>query len=281
MQKSGVIQQYRQYLPPLRDESVISLHEGSTPLIRAQRLESFLSANLQIYLKYEGLNPTGSFKDRGMTMAISKAVDEGSMAVICASTGNTAASAAAYAARAGLRCYVLVPKGNIALGKLAQSMMHGAEVLQIDGLFDKALKIVQEITKKHNITLSIPSIPIALKGRRLPPLRFAILSAELPIFTPSLSEMPETSAPTGKALASICKKARSAPCPRCWASKLLAQLPLSRTASLKTRQQLRQPLRSATPPAGRRLLQRETNQGASSRPSQMTRYCILISCWLR
>lgn len=166
MHNVGVIQRYRTYMPELRDESIVTLHEGSTPLIRAKRLENYLKANFTIYLKYEGLNPTGSFKDRGMTMAISKAVDVGSKAVICASTGNTAASAAAYAARAGLQCYVLVPKGNTAMGKLAQSMMHGAQVLQIDGLFDEALEIVRKITSEHKITLVNSVNPYRIEGQK-------------------------------------------------------------------------------------------------------------------
>ena len=153
-------------MPKLADQSIISLHEGNTPLIRATALEKHLSIECEIYLKYEGLNPTGSFKDRGMTMAISKARDEGSTAVACASTGNTAASAAAYAARAGMRCFVLIPEGNVALGKLAQSMMHGAQVLQIDGLFDAALKMVQFITAEHPITLVNSVNPYRIEGQK-------------------------------------------------------------------------------------------------------------------
>lgn len=166
MEKDGVIQRYREHMPNIRDESIITLHEGSTPLIRAENLERELGQSLKIYLKYDGMNPTGSFKDRGMTMAISKAVDEGSTAVICASTGNTAASSAAYAARAGLKCYVLVPKGNVAMGKLAQSMMHGAVVLQIDGLFDAALEIVRDLSESHNITLVNSVNPYRIEGQK-------------------------------------------------------------------------------------------------------------------
>ena len=166
MSYQGIIHRYRDYLPQLADESIISLHEGNTPLIRAKNLEKHLKLDAKIFLKYEGLNPTGSFKDRGMTMAISKAVDEGSKAVACASTGNTAASAAAYSAKAGMRCYVLIPEGNVALGKLAQSMMHGAQVLQIDGLFDAALKMIRFITDEHPVTLVNSVNPFRIEGQK-------------------------------------------------------------------------------------------------------------------
>jgi len=166
MPQAGIIQRYREFMPAIRAESIVTLHEGQTPLIRARNLEKKLKLNCEIYLKYDGLNPTGSFKDRGMTMAISKANDEGSRAVACASTGNTAASAAAYAARAGMRCFVLIPEGNVALGKLAQSMMHGAQVLQIDGLFDAALKMVQIITAEHPITLVNSLNPYRIEGQK-------------------------------------------------------------------------------------------------------------------
>ena len=162
----GVIERYREYLPVSDKTPVITLLEGSTPLIRADRLAAKIAPNLQIYLKYEGLNPTGSFKDRGMTMAISKAVEEGSKAVMCASTGNTSASAAAYAAKAGIACMVLIPKGNIALGKLSQAMIHGAKVVQIEGNFDKALSLAREITDKYPITLVNSLNPYRIEGQK-------------------------------------------------------------------------------------------------------------------
>lgn len=162
----GVIERYREYLPVTDKTPVITLLEGSTPLIRADRLAAQIAPNLQIYLKYEGLNPTGSFKDRGMTMAISKAVEEGSQAVMCASTGNTSASAAAYSARAGLKCIVLIPKGNIALGKLSQAMIHGAQVIQIEGNFDDALSLVVEMTDKYPITLVNSLNPYRIEGQK-------------------------------------------------------------------------------------------------------------------
>src|SRR5271167_3964364 len=139
----GVIHHYREYLPVTDSTPVITLYEGNTPLIPCYNLVEHLGKKSKLYLKLEGMNPTGSFKDRGMTLAISKAVEEGAEAVICASTGNTSASAAAYAARAGLTCAVLIPDGAIALGKLAQALVHGAKVLQIRGNFDEALDIVR------------------------------------------------------------------------------------------------------------------------------------------
>lgn len=147
----GVIEAYRSYLPFDADTPVVTLNEGNTPLIHAPRLAEQIAPGrgLRLYLKYEGLNPTGSFKDRGMTAAITQAVREGATTVICASTGNTAASAAAYAARAGLRCLVLVPQGKIALGKLAASLAYGAEVISIDGSFDDGLRMVREITERR------------------------------------------------------------------------------------------------------------------------------------
>jgi len=139
----GVIEEYRRFLPVSEQTPVITMLEGGTPLIEAPRLSERVGA--RVWLKFEGLNPTCSFKDRGMTMAISKALERKAPAVICASTGNTSASAAAYAARAGMRCMVLIPNGNIALGKLSQAMIHGASVLAVEGNFDDALRFVREI----------------------------------------------------------------------------------------------------------------------------------------
>jgi threonine synthase len=147
----GVIQRYRERLPFGPDDPVISLGEGSTPLVQAPRLSE--RAGAEVWLKLEGANPTGSFKDRGMTCAVSAAVGEGSQAIVCASTGNTAASAAAYAARAGLRCAVIVPEGKIATGKLAQALMHGARVVALRGNFDEALELVRALANRHPISL--------------------------------------------------------------------------------------------------------------------------------
>lgn len=149
----GLISEYRKFLPVDQDTPIVSLNEGNTPLIFAPNISALIGAQVNVFLKYEGLNPTGSFKDRGMTMAISKAKQAGAKAVMCASTGNTSASAAAYSARCGLQCIVLIPKGAIALGKLAQALIHGAEVLAVDGNFDQALELVREITDNYPVTL--------------------------------------------------------------------------------------------------------------------------------
>jgi threonine synthase len=162
----GLIEKYRQYLPVTSRTPVVSLNEGNTPLIFSQWLSAMLGSGFAVYLKYEGLNPTGSFKDRGMTMAISKACEEGSKAVMCASTGNTSASAAAYAARAGLKCIVLIPGGHIALGKLSQALIHGATVLAVKGNFDEALDLVKEITGKYPITLVNSLNPFRIEGQK-------------------------------------------------------------------------------------------------------------------
>ncbi len=162
----GLIHQYREFLPVSEATPVVTLNEGNTPLIRAERLRRHLGVPCEVYLKYEGANPTGSFKDRGMTLAMSKAVERGAQAVICASTGNTSASAAAYAARAGLKAFVLIPEGKIALGKLSQAMFHGARVLQIRGNFDDALKIVRRISETHAIVLVNSLNPDRLEGQK-------------------------------------------------------------------------------------------------------------------
>jgi threonine synthase len=147
----GVIERYRDRLPFGPDDPVVSLDEGSTPLVRAPRLSE--RAGADVWLKLEGANPTGSFKDRGMTCAVSAAAREGSRAIVCASTGNTAASAAAYAARGGMRCAVIVPEGKIATGKLAQALVHGARVIALRGNFDEALELVREVADRHPVSL--------------------------------------------------------------------------------------------------------------------------------
>ncbi len=162
----GIIERYRQYLPVTSKTPVVTLNEGNTPLILAPYLSKLAGKGFEVYLKYEGLNPTGSFKDRGMTMAISKAKEAGSKAVICASTGNTSASAAAYAAKAGIKCIVLIPKGAIALGKLSQALIHGAKVIAVDGNFDAALDLVREIAGKYPITLVNSLNPYRIEGQK-------------------------------------------------------------------------------------------------------------------
>src|SRR5213083_2093928 len=160
----GLIERYRERLPFAPGDPVVSLEEGSTPLVLASRLSE--RAGLEVWLKLEGANPTGSFKDRGMTCAVSAAVREGAQAVICASTGNTAASAAAYAARAGLRGAVIVPEGKIATGKLAQALMHGARVVALRGNFDQALELVRQLARRHPVELVNSINPYRIEGQK-------------------------------------------------------------------------------------------------------------------
>jgi threonine synthase len=160
----GLIEAYRSRLPVSDSTPVITLHEGATPLVHARELSS--RTGCEVYLKVEGANPTGSFKDRGMTMAISKAVEEGAQAVICASTGNTSASAAAYAGKAGLTCAVLVPKGKVALGKMAGTLVHGARVLEVDGNFDASLELARDLAERYPVTLVNSVNPFRLQGQK-------------------------------------------------------------------------------------------------------------------
>ena len=162
----GVIEEYRKFLPVTEKTPVISLGEGHTPLIRATKLAKAITPGVELYLKFEGVNPTGSFKDRGMTLAISKAVESGARAVMCASTGNTSASAAAYGARAGLAVYVLIPAGKIAMGKLSQAMMHQATVIQIEGNFDQALTLVKDFSASLHIELVNSVNPFRIEGQK-------------------------------------------------------------------------------------------------------------------
>ncbi len=162
----GLINKYRKYLPVDDSTPVVTLNEGNTPLIKADNLAKKLGLEAEIYLKFEGCNPTGSFKDRGMTMAVTKAKEAGSGAIICASTGNTSASAAAYGAKAGLKTFVLIPDGYIALGKLSQAMMYGAEIIAIQGNFDRALEVVREISDKYPITLVNSVNPYRIEGQK-------------------------------------------------------------------------------------------------------------------
>lgn len=160
----GLIEAYREFLPVSENTPVVTLLEGNTPLVEATYISGQL--DLRVFLKYEGLNPTGSFKDRGMTMALSKALEEGARAVICASTGNTSASAAAYAARAGIDCAVLIPSKAIALGKLAQALIHGARVIAVDGNFDQALQLVRRISEDHPIVPVNSLNPYRIEGQK-------------------------------------------------------------------------------------------------------------------
>ncbi|MFN5746773.1 MAG: threonine synthase [Methylococcaceae bacterium] len=163
---TGLIDKYRARLPVAPDTRAISLCEGNTPLIQLVNIPRLIGKQVDLYVKFEGLNPTGSFKDRGMTMAVTKAVEAGSRAIVCASTGNTSAAAAAYAARAGIRCFVLIPDGKIALGKLAQAMIHGARVLQIQGNFDDGMRLVKDIADHAPVTIVNSINPFRLQGQK-------------------------------------------------------------------------------------------------------------------
>ncbi len=163
---TGLIEHYRDRLPVTDSTRLISLGEGATPLVKLENIPGTIGKDVDLYIKYEGLNPTGSFKDRGMTMAVTQAVAEGSKAIICASTGNTSAAAAAYAARAGITAFVLIPEGKIALGKLAQAMIHGAVVIQIRGNFDAGMALVKEVAEHAPVTIVNSINPYRLQGQK-------------------------------------------------------------------------------------------------------------------
>jgi threonine synthase len=172
---TGLINRYRDRLPVDANTPVISLNEGNTPLIELRNLPGRIRRKVRILCKFEGLNPTGSFKDRGMTMAVTKAVEGGARAIICASTGNTSAAAAAYAARAGIACFVLIPEGKIALGKLSQAMMHGSVVIQIRGNFDDGMRLVQEVAQTVPVDIVNSINPYRLQGQKT--LAFEVVEA--------------------------------------------------------------------------------------------------------
>jgi threonine synthase len=163
---TGLIDKYRDRLPVAAGTRAISLNEGATPLIELVNLPGLVRKKAHLYAKFEGLNPTGSFKDRGMTMAVTRALEEGAKAIICASTGNTSASAAAYAARGGMTCFVLIPEGKIALGKLSQAMMHGSVVLQIRGNFDDGMRLVQEVARALPVNIVNSINPYRIQGQK-------------------------------------------------------------------------------------------------------------------
>ena len=163
--KRGVLFQYKKYLPITRKTPMFSIGEGDTPLVKCDRLAQKYGCR-ELYFKLEGCNPTGSFKDRGMVMAVAKAVEAGSKAIICASTGNTSASAAAYAAYLGLECIIVIPGGKIALGKLAQAIVYGAKIIAVEGNFDKALEIVRSLSDRHPVTLVNSLNPFRIEGQK-------------------------------------------------------------------------------------------------------------------
>lgn len=163
---TGLIEFYRDRLPVSANTRIISLGEGNTPLIELHNIPRIIGKDVKIYVKFEGLNPTGSFKDRGMTMAVTKAVEAGSQAIICASTGNTSASAAAYAARAGIKAFVIIPEGKIALGKLAQTLMYNAKIIQISGNFDQGMELVKQVAELAPVTIVNSINPFRIEGQK-------------------------------------------------------------------------------------------------------------------
>ncbi len=178
----GVIERYRKFLPVSAATPVITLNEGNTPLVRVPNFVKAIGGEFDLYLKYEGLNPTCSFKDRGMTMAVSKAMEKGAQVVVCASTGNTSAAAAAYAARAGIKCVVIIPNGKIALGKLAQALMYGATTIAIDGNFDEALQIVIELGEAGGIEVVNSVNPARIEGQKTAAFELCDFLGEAPDF---------------------------------------------------------------------------------------------------
>ena len=248
----GVIEEYRKFLPVTAQTPVITLGEGNTPLIRAARLAKKIAPGVDLYLKYEGMNPTGSFKDRGMTMAISKAVEGGAKAVICASTGNTSASAAAYGARAGIAVYVLIPAGKIALGKLSQAMMHQATVIQVEGNFDQALAIVKELSATYPVELVNSLNPFRIEGQKTAAMEICDDLGD----APTLHVLPVGNAGNITAYWNGYREYRAANqttrLPRMMDFKLQGLRRLCWGMSLRLRRPWRQPFESVIPPVGSR-----------------------------
>src|SRR5438128_2736387 len=181
-QGRGVIERYRQHLPVSDSTPIVSLGEGNTPLIYSSRLSERVGRQCEVFVKYEGLNPTGSFKDRGMTVAVSKALERGARSLICASTGNTSASAAAYAARAGMICAVILPAGKIASGKLLQAFVYGAKIVAIEGNFDDALRIVRELGERENFAIVNSINPDRIAGQKTAAFEIVDVMGDAPDF---------------------------------------------------------------------------------------------------
>ena len=215
---AGVLRRYAEWLPVDQSTPEVTLGEGSTPLVRAASLEQATGAD-EVWLKLEMCNPTGSFKDRGMAVAVAKAVEQGANAVLCASTGNTSASAAAYAARCGLRAFVLVPEGRIAKGKLAQAAAHGAKILAVDGNFDDALRSAQQLTERMPVALVNSLNPFRIEGQKTAALEIVDQMATRPMCTASRWATPATSPPTGRDIASTSRPSVRRGCRRCWACR--------------------------------------------------------------
>jgi len=221
----GIIVHYRPFLPVTDQTPIVTLHEGNTPLIRARHLERLMGEAMEVYLKFEGTNPTGSFKDRGMTVAVSKALEQGLEVGICASTGNTSASAAAYCAVAGIRCAIVVPIGKIAAGKLSQALAHGAIVCAIQGSFDDALRIVRELTEHLPVALLNSLNPDRLEGQKTCAFEICDALGDAPDFHILPSAMRATSRRIGKAIGSINEQGAFNGCPSSSACKRKGQRP--------------------------------------------------------
>ena len=207
MVKKGVLFRYKNLLPVTPSTPLFSLGEGDTPLVRSRQLEDEIGCK-SLHFKLEGCNPTGSFKDRGMVVAIAKAMEEGSRAVICASTGNTSASAAAYAASLALDAIIVIPEGKIALGKLAQAIIHGAKIITIDGNFDQALSIVRSLTQKHPVTLVNSLNPYRIEGQKTAAFEIIDELGNARITSLFRWVMPVISRLTGRVLLNIIRKGR-------------------------------------------------------------------------
>lgn len=214
----GLIEAYRDRLPVGDNWTPVTLLEGGTPLIHAKRLSEFTGCT--VHLKVEGLNPTGSFKDRGMTVAVTESAASGKQAVLCASTGNTSASAAAYAARAGITCAVLIPQGKIAMGKLAQAVMHGAKIIQIDGNFDDCLELARKLTADFPTVALVNSVnPYRIEGQKTAAFEIVDALGTARTCTRCRSATPATSPPTGRATRSTTATDCPTGCPGCWARR--------------------------------------------------------------
>lgn len=275
----GLIHAYRDFLPVSDRTPVVTLYEGNTPLIPVPQIAARIGRNVSVYVKYDGLNPTGSFKDRGMTMAISKAKEAGAEAVICASTGNTSAAAAAYARRAGLRAYVLVPEGYVAQGKLAQALLYGAEVIAIEGNFDKALEIVRLMAETYPVTLVNSVNPYRLEGQKT--AAFEVVD--------SLGNAPDwLCIPMGNAgnitayWMGFCQYREQNRCdrlPRMMGFQAAGSAPLSRVRLSPIRKRLRRPFVLVILPTGngRSLSKKPVKEPL--RPSPMRRSSMPIACW--
>ncbi len=181
-QGGGVIDRYREFLPVSDSTPIVSLGEGNTPLVYSAKLSARVGRGCEVFVKNEGVNPTGSFKDRGMTVAVSKAIERGARTLICASTGNTSASAAAYAARAGMPCAVILPAGKIASGKLTQAFVHGAKIVAIDGNFDDALRIVRELGDRDDFVIVNSINPDRIAGQKTAAFEIVDLLNDAPDF---------------------------------------------------------------------------------------------------